>query len=265
MLKQFFSLVALSVIYCIASCATENVAGTLPPNPGTGEPASGDVLVYTTTSSRSRDLARTWLNFGAKSNMSPLTIYLQPEKQFQTMDGFGAAITGSAAYNLMQMPQAERTKFLTETFDPVNGFGFSYIRVSIGCSDFSLSEYTCCDEEGIEHFALRDEDLSYVIPVLQQIVRIHPGIKIMGSPWTCPLWMKVNNNTQKQPYRSWTGGHLNSNYYQDYATYFVKWVKAFADHGVPIYSLTPQNEPRHDGTHYFAYEAPAMSVVSYKW
>ena len=74
------------------------------------------------------------------------------------MDGFGAAVTGSTCYNLMQMTRADRAKFLTETFSDKDGLGFSYIRISIGCSDFSLSEYTCCDTKGIENFALQTEE-----------------------------------------------------------------------------------------------------------
>ena len=84
------------------------------------------------------------------------------------MDGFGAAVTGSTCYNLMQMTPTDRTKFLTETFSDKNGLGFSYIRISIGCSDFSLSEYTCCDTKGIENFALQTEEKEYVIPILKR-------------------------------------------------------------------------------------------------
>ena len=65
----------------------------------------------------------------------------------------------------------------------------------------------------------------------------------MGSPWTCPPWMKVNNLTALQPFNSWTSGHLNPSFYADYATYFVKWIQAFEAHGIKIYSVTPQNEP----------------------
>ena len=53
---------------------------------------------------------------------------------------------------------------------------------------------------------------------------INPEIKIMGSPWTCPRWMKVNNLEELQPFESWTSGQLNPKYYDDYATYFVKWI-----------------------------------------
>jgi glucosylceramidase len=179
--------------------------------------------------------------------MSPSTINIDPKVRYQTMDGFGASLTGSSCYNLLKMPEADRTKFLKEVFSPTEGMGYSYIRISIGCSDFSLSEYTCCDVPGIENFALTAEELDYVIPVLKTILNINPSIKIMGSPWTCPRWMKVNNLVDKQPLNSWTNGQLNPDYYQDYATYFVKWIQAFAQQGINIYSITPQNEPLNRG------------------
>jgi glucosylceramidase len=193
------------------------------------------------------DFKKQTVAFSEKSGTSLSTITLDPADRYQSIDGFGAAVTGSTCYNLLKMSQQNRTRFLKETFSPTEGMGYSYIRISIGCSDFSLSEYTCCDTSGIENFALQNEELNYVIPVLKEILAINPEIKIMGSPWTCPLWMKVNNLKDLQPYNSWTGGQLNPSYYNDYGTYFVKWIQAFEREGITIYSITPQNEPLNRG------------------
>jgi glucosylceramidase len=211
------------------------------------EPETGDVTLYITTNTRSHDFATKAVDFSDKSNMSPTTINLEPETRYQTMDGFGAAITGSTCYNLLQMTEDNREKFLKETFSPTEGMGYSYVRISIGCSDFSLSEYTCCDTEGIENFGLTSEETDYVIPILQEIQKINPDLKILGSPWTCPRWMKVNNLTDLQPFNSWTSGQLNPAYYADYATYFVKWIQVLKEYGIDIYSVTPQNEPLNRG------------------
>lgn len=202
-----------------------------------------DVDILVTTNNRSKDLFKTTVGFGNKTNMSPNTITLNPSERYQQMDGFGAAITGSTCFNLLQMTSENRNKFLKETFHSKEGLGYSYIRISIGCSDFSLSEYTCCDKEGIENFTQQSEEKDYVIPILKEIIKINPTIKILGSPWTPPRWMKVNNLTDLQPYNSWTSGQLNPKYYQDYATYFVKWIKAFEKEGINITAITPQNEP----------------------
>lgn len=202
-----------------------------------------DVKVIVTTNDRGMDLSQTGTDFISRPASSPSLITLNPSVRYQQMDGFGAAVTGSSCFNLLKMKEADRQRFLEETFNPDTGWGHSYIRISIGCSDFSLSEYTCCDKEGIENFALQDEEINYVIPILKKILKINPSIRILGSPWTCPRWMKVNNLDDLQPFNSWTSGQLNPKYYQDYATYFVKWVEAFRKEGIEIDAITPQNEP----------------------
>jgi len=199
----------------------------------------------TTTADRTKDLTEVIL-----TNATPVTgvneITLHEAIRYQNIDGFGAAITGSTAYNLSLMPAEARHRFLEETFSP-NKCGFSYVRISIGCSDFSLSEYTLCDEPGIEHFALTMEETKYVIPALKEILSINPALKILGSPWTCPTWMKVKSLEEPEPFDSWTSGQLNPTHYQDYALYFVKWIQAMQEAGIPIYSITLQNEPLNKG------------------
>ena len=199
----------------------------------------------TSTSDRTQVFKESRVKPSGKAKGSVIT--LNPAQRFQSMDGFGAALTGSSCYNLMRMSEADRRDFLLRTFSPTKGLGFSYIRVSIGCSDFSLSEFTCCDVPGIEHFGLTSEDTQYVIPVLKEILEIKPDMLILGSPWTCPKWMKVNNLQDLQPFDSWTSGQLNPKYYADYAEYFVRWIKAFEAAGIPIYSITVQNEPLNRG------------------
>lgn len=207
----------------------------------------GDVKVLTTTATKSYDLTPSAISFSKKDNMSPRTVKINPSVTYQPIDGFGAAITGSTAVNLLKMSAEDRAAFLKKTFSKTEGYGFSYIRVSIGCSDFSLSEYTCCDTKGIENFGLTSEETQYVIPVIKEILAINPDIKIMGSPWTAPLWMKVKDLKTKAPSESWTGDYLNPDYYQDYATYFVKWIEAFQQNGINIYAVTLQNEPLNKG------------------
>lgn len=228
---------------CTCTPATDINSDIIPEKPV----VDGDVYVLSTTTSLSKDLTREFIDFSLKDDMSPTKITLNPSERFQEIDGFGAAVTGSTCYNLLKMQGSDRQDFLKNTFCNENGLGFSYIRISIGCSDFSLSEYTCCDEKGIENFALQSEEKDYVIPVLKEIMAINPDIKILASPWTAPRWMKVNNLKDKLPFNSWTSGQLNPDYYQDYATYFVKWLKAFENEGINIDAITIQNEPLNRG------------------
>lgn len=174
-------------------------------------------------------------------------ITLDPSVTYQEMDGFGAAITGSSCYNLLKMTPENRTKLLKDTFDPINGMGYSYIRISIACSDFSLEDYTYCDKPGIENFEMHELDKRDLFPILKEILAINPNLKIMASPWTPPKWMKVNNLKDRKPFDSWTSGQLNPDYYQDYATYFVKYIQAMEKEGFRIESMTIQNEPLNRG------------------
>ena len=163
----------------------------------------------------------------------------------QPVYGFGAAITGSTCYNLMQMSTEDREKVLQECFSP-DEMAMSFIRISIGASDFSLDEYTCCDKEGIEFFELHEYDKRDLLPILKRILEINPSIRIVGSPWSCPKWMKLHPETG-EPYDSWTSGILNPKYYADYAEYFVRWIGEMEAEGIPIYAITVQNEPLNHG------------------
>ncbi|MBQ2293103.1 MAG: DUF5121 domain-containing protein [Bacteroidaceae bacterium] len=203
------------------------------------------VCVFTTTSDGKKQLEYT-VSQSSRAKLSR-HLMLTPSEGYQEMDGFGYAITYSACYNLMQMAPADRKAFLTRTYSRTEGYGVSYARISIGCSDFSSTEYSLCDKEGLENFRLHTDETKYVIPVLKEILAINPDLKIMAAPWTCPKWMKVKSLTNRVGYDSWTSGSLNPNHYDTYAEYFVLFVKAFAKEGIPIYAVTPQNEPLNRG------------------
>ncbi len=204
-----------------------------------------DVEYYVTTANKARLFDTEVLNFDKGSSMSPNTITLDPATKYQTLEGFGSAITGSAAYNLLKMSQEDRTAFLNEVFHPTTGLGSSSIRISIGCSDFSLDEYTCEDVQG--EWRLHEYDTRDLIPVLHEILAINPDIKILGSPWTAPQWMKVSDLQSKAPHFSWKSGHLNPDHYDEYALYFVRWIEEMAKHNITIDAITIQNEPLNRG------------------
>jgi glucosylceramidase len=212
------------------------------------EPENGDVDMYITYANKSMLFQHVPVKFNDKPNMEiATTIFLEPNVRYQEIEGFGAAMTGSSCYNLLHMSAENRAAILKETFDTVSGDGYSYIRISLGCSDFSLEEFTHCDTPGIENFAIHELDKRDLWPVLREILAINPKVKILASPWTCPRWMKVNNLIDLEPYNSWTSGQLNPAYYQDYATYFVKFIQEMEKEGFTIDAITIQNEPLNRG------------------
>jgi glucosylceramidase len=161
--------------------------------------------------------------------------------RFQPIDGFGVALTGGSAELLMKMDSAQREQLLRELFTRKgDGIGISYLRVSIGSSDMNDHAFTYNDmpagetDVDLKHFSL-GPDRTTVIPVLKEILAMDPGIKIFGSPWSAPAWMKTNDRLK--------GGHLKPEYYGVYARYFVRYLETMKRYGITLHAVTIQNEP----------------------
>ena len=243
------SLYTLIGLFALCSCACGGKDPVPTPDPPTPEPPTPEVFdatLWTTTFDKSQDFARSGVAFGKAATMSPNVVRFTDET-YQTVDGFGLAITQASCYNLLKMSAEDRTKLLTELFSPTAGAGSSLIRVCIGGSDFSMDEYTWCDKEGIQNFAVHESESKYLFPVLDEIYRINPDVQIIGSPWSCPRWMKMDVQGNGTAFNSWTSGRLNPKYYADYATYFVKWVQEMQKRGYKVMAVTLQNEPLNHG------------------
>ncbi len=216
-----------------------------------------DVTTYVTTADGSQLFKKTGSKFTKGGSMSPNKVKFAEDDSAKEVDGFGLAFTTASCYNLLKMSQSDRTAFLTEMFSKTDGVGSSLIRVSIGASDFCLKDpYTWCDTKGIEHFAVPSEDKTYLFPILKEIYAINPDVKIIAAPWSCPKWMKgggvygyegYNSVALEVGYDSWTSGRLKPSCYNDYATYFVKWVQTMRSEGFNIYAISMQNEPLNHG------------------
>ncbi|MBS1661974.1 MAG: glucosylceramidase [Bacteroidetes bacterium] len=182
-----------------------------------------------------------------KGNAAPgeSVIRIDDAKGLQQIDGFGFCLTGGSAQHIIHMSPAARKALLRDLFrTDSTHIGTSYLRVSIGASDLNDHVFSYDDlPEGktdttLEHFSL-GPDLQDVVPVLREIIEINPEIKILGSPWSAPTWMKNNHDTR--------GGSLLPEYYRAYASYFVRYVLAMQEQGIRIDAVTVQNEPLHPG------------------
>lgn len=174
-----------------------------------------------------------------------LKITLNPAETYQEMDGFGYTLTGGSALHIHQMSDSARGALLQELFGrEENELGVSYLRLSLGASDLDAAPFSYDDlpkgetDEALEHFNL-SQDTLHLIPILEEILEISPDLKILSSPWSPPVWMKDNGDTQ--------GGSLQEKYYNAYARYFVKYIEAMQQNGITIDAITVQNEPLHPG------------------
>ncbi|UII26688.1 glucosylceramidase [Fulvivirga maritima] len=174
-----------------------------------------------------------------------ITIAINEDSIFQQMDGFGYTLTGGSAGHISQMDSLARKQLLLNLFDTDSlGIGVNYLRISIGASDldpqpFSYNDLPAGEEDlEIDRFSL-DNDRAHLIPVLKEVLEINPELKIMGSPWSAPAWMKDNHDTR--------GGSLKPEYYEAYAKYLVKYLQAMKAEGITIDAITVQNEPLHPG------------------
>lgn len=244
-MKKMINILLAAVLTACSS--NENVINNIIDPLPNGNPTSGKAVVFTTTADNNYNLYQQKVDVFKGESMSPNTIQFDLAKKNQKIDGFGFAMTYSSCYNLLKMDPADRADLLKRTFSVSDGYGVSYCRISIGCCDFSSTEYTLCDKKGLENFRLYSDETEYVIPILKEILAINPKLKIIASPWTCPKWMKVNNLSAMKPHNSWVDGHLNPEYYDTYAKYFVKFVEAMKAQGINIYAVTPQNEPLNPG------------------
>lgn len=181
------------------------------------------------------------LSFVAESQNQNV-IEVDTTQRFQSIDGFGYALTGGSADLIREKLDAEeRSRLLEELFlTGDNGIGISYLRVSIGASDLDDHVFSYCDlpagqtDPQLKSFTLK-EDRENLIPVLKEILALNPEIRIMGSPWSAPVWMKTNHLPK--------AGSLKPEFYDAYALYFVKYIEEMAKEGITIDAVTLQNEP----------------------
>ncbi len=208
-----------------------------PPPPTAASPSQ--VAVWLTMPDKSALFYRqkVSLRFEATTNANP-TIAVDTTQTYQTMDGFGYCLTGGSAQLMGRMSAPARAALIKELFaTDSTSLGVSYLRVSIGASDLDPAVFTYDDgpaDPTLANFSLAP-DRTYLIPVLKEILAVNPGIKILGSPWTAPTWMKTNGSS--------VGGSLLPQYYGAYAQYFVKYLQGMKEAGITIDAVTLQNEP----------------------
>lgn len=234
------SYIVFAVFILISTgCGNKTVPGTTP------DPSSA-VEVWLTNADKSSLFQKQpqTIPFISASNTTS-NIDVDTTRRYQGIDGFGYTLTGGSAIHINSMNAPARADLLRELFatDGLN-IGVSYLRLSIGASDLSDHVFSYNDlppgetDTAMTKFSLEPERKD-LLPVLKEILNINPDIKILGSPWSPPVWMKTNNDSR--------GGSLKPEYYDAYAKYFVKYVQEMKAEGIRIDAITIQNEPLHPG------------------
>jgi glucosylceramidase len=213
-----------------------------------GPPAAGSAHVWVTTPDGTERLADqgtvAFTDAAASGDGGTPVVVVDPSRTFQTMAGFGAAITDSSAAVLDGLSPAARDRAMASLFDPRTGDGLDYLRQPVGASDFTTGPaYTYDDvpagqtDYGLRHFSIAHDE-KRILPLLRQAERLNPKLRVVATPWSPPAWMKTGGSLD--------GGRLidDPRIYRAYAAYLVKFVLAYRAAGVPVDTLTVQNEPQ---------------------
>lgn len=215
----------------------------------------GYVQVYETTGTKSKLMSReSDLTFSDIDDASVNTIISVDETDVkQEIEGFGGALTHSAAYVLSQMSDEDRKSVLENLYSTEKGAAFHMVRVPIGSSDYTtyidgeMQYFTLDDmpdgetDEKLENFTIKYDEQE-LIPVLKEILEINPNVTIVAASWSAPAWMKESKVLNR--------GALAQEYEEVYADYIVKYVEAYKKHGIDIKYISVQNEPLVDNHNY---------------
>lgn len=204
-----------------------------------GAPVEPSARVWMTSGDRSRLLSeQTPLRFETAATSARPAIVVDADQRFQEMVGFGAAITDASAYLIQtRLADGPRQALMRELFGREgDGLGFSFTRVTVGASDFSLDHYSLAEtpDPTLAGFSTARME-EYVFPTVRQALAINPDLKVMASPWSAPGWMKTTG--------SMIQGQLKPEFYPAYADYFRRYIESARAKGVPTDYLSIQNEP----------------------
>jgi glucosylceramidase len=196
--------------------------------------------IYTTAENTDLKLTLTD-GFTFKPTSQPLeteiAVFVNPNKSFQKFLGIGGAITDASAEVFAKL-SADKQEELLNAYYSEDGINYNIIRTSIHSCDFSSQSHTYIEEGDAElkTFSIA-KDKQFRIPMIKRAqALIKDDLVFYASPWSPPAFMKTNKDMLQ-------GGKLLPEYYQNWANYFVKFIKAYEAEDIPVWGVTIQNEP----------------------
>jgi glucosylceramidase len=199
------------------------------------------IAVYTTadgTKLRLSSMDNLLFSTASQPVETEISIFVEPAKTFQTFMGIGGAITDASAEIYAKLSKEKQQEFLNAYYDKQKGIGYSLLRTTIHSSDFGSETYTYIEEgdKELKTFSIK-HDLQYRIPLIKEAIKTAGGkLTLYATPWSPPAFMKSNKNMLK-------GGTLLPEFYQEWANYYTKFIKAYEKEGLPIWGISTQNEP----------------------
>ena len=216
-------------------------AAELPDPPPREDVAAGPVTVYTTADQTDHRLAKTdTLEFSHMGQPleTQICVFVDPTKRAQTIVGIGGALTDASAETWAKLPADRQREVIDAYYDPNKGIGYTLGRTTIHSCDFSSDSYTYVDEgdAALKTFSV-EHDRKYRIPFTKAAIAAAGGkLTLFASPWSPPAFMKTNGSMLH-------GGKLKPEMRQAWASYYVKFIRAYEKEGIPIWGLSVQNEP----------------------
>lgn len=167
---------------------------------------------------------------------------------YQTWLGFGGTFNEKGWTALSELSAADRETAMKLLFSKAEGAAFTWGRIPMGSSDYGDSRYSLNDTDGdyaMESFSLARDEMK-LIPYIKAAQAVKSDIKFWASPWSPPAWMKMDERpgAALSPHPMDTGWmRSDEQTLNAYALYFVKFVQGYAEHGIPMDHVQPQNEP----------------------
>ena len=181
----------------------------------------------------------------ANRDDAPYDLVIRPDQTRQSIGGWGGCFNELGWQALQRLAPEQRDAVLKNIFDPQTGLNFTLCRMPIGANDYATNWYSLDetpDDFALKHFSL-DRDRTILIPYIKAAMRFQPALKIWGSPWSPPAWMKLNHHYGADGTGKPNRFIQQPNYLSAYARYFAKYVKDYRAEGVPVVAVAVQNEP----------------------
>ena len=202
---------------------------------------ANEIKIYTTAKDSDYRLSLTDTKQFFEGSQPPETvnsIFVNPDKQFQKILGFGGSITDASAEVFAKLPENKQQEFLEAYFDKENGIGYTLARITIHSADFSSESFTYVEDgdKELTSFSI-DRDKNFRIPLIKRATNAAGGeLLLYASPWSAPAFMKTNKSML-------FGGKLLPEYYDSWARYYVKFIESYEEEGMPMWGISIQNEP----------------------